>query len=100
MLKEAPLESFNDFICCDFPPLLLRERGHKFDDHQGDILQYGNIYATSKNYPVDFSNKFSNSDQLKAAPIMISISFLAFIFCRNTGSKPNLTHPLRSVTRR
>ena len=31
-----------------------------------------------------------NSDQLKDAPIMISISFLAFILCRSTVSKPNL----------
>ena len=38
------------------------------------------------NYQVDFPN----SDQLKDAPIMISISFLAFIFCRSTVSKPNL----------
>ena len=38
------------------------------------------------NYPVDFPN----SDQLKDAPIMISISFLAFILCRSTVSKPNL----------
>ena len=31
-----------------------------------------------------------NSDQLQDAPIMISISFLAFILCRSTVSKPNL----------
>ena len=31
-----------------------------------------------------------NSYQLKDAPIMISISFLAFILCRSTVSKPNL----------
>ena len=30
-----------------------------------------------------------NSDQLKDT-IMISISFLVFILCRTTGSKPNL----------
>ena len=31
-----------------------------------------------------------NSDQLKDTTIMISISFLVFILCRTTGSKPNL----------
>ena len=31
-----------------------------------------------------------NSDQLKDTTIMISISFLAFILCRSTVSKPNL----------
>ena len=31
-----------------------------------------------------------DSDQLKDTTIMISISFLVFILCRTTGSKPNL----------
>ena len=31
-----------------------------------------------------------DSDQLKDTTIMIFISFLVFILCRTTGSKPNL----------
>ena len=38
-------------------------------------------------------SQIMNSDQLKDASIMNSNSFLAFILCRSTVSKPNLTSP-------
>ena len=42
-------------ICCDFPPVPLRERGHKFDDHQEDTLHMG-IFPDSEMPHTKLSN--------------------------------------------